>query len=49
MGYDWKQPAQEQEVPRVDCLDIASEGCWGGWEFDTYLAQPKLRIDGLRI
>ncbi len=48
MVYDWKQSAQEQEVPRLDRLDIAAQRCWGGLEFDAKLLQPPLRIAGLR-
>src|SRR5258708_25612279 len=48
MVYDWKQSAQEQEVPRLDRLDIAAQRCWGGLEFDAKLLQPPLRIARLR-
>ena len=30
MVFDWKQPAQEQEIPCLDYFDVAAERCWGG-------------------
>jgi hypothetical protein len=45
---NWEHPAKEEQVARLDRLDVSAERRRGRWELDTEVLQPAIGAAWLR-
>jgi len=46
--HNWKHPAKEKEIPRLDGLDVGAEWRRRGWKLNAKILQPAICVSQLR-